>query len=281
MKITDRDYEKYAIIKPPNNIDEEKTTRIIIDSSSRDKNLFPNPNNYQIDFEDDINDIIKAKLIYFDSPDTSYLINNNFNIITIILSSTEYIIELSSGNYSVSELNTEIQNKLNTALGSGIITVSYNTIKDKYIFTSSSNTFIIKFLNVTNNVSTLLGFENKNYNSTLISGLNTIEAPYRKNFEYNNYIVMYIDQFDLLKSINSNLNKSFAVIPKQYNILKLNDDIDYVKNFNPYIPKLTKLRVKFYDKYGNPYDFQNMDHRFEIELKSFKQSRKYNDIFND
>lgn len=280
MKITDKDYEKYAIIKPPNNIDEKKITRIIIDSSSRDKTLFPNPNNYQIDFEDDINDVIKAKLIYFDSPDTNYLINDNFNIITVVLSSTEYIIQLSSGSYTTSELNTEIQNKLNIALGSGVITSTYNSIKDKYIFTSSG-AFTINFLNVNNNVSALLGFENKNYNATLVVGSYTVEAPYRKNFEYNNYIVMYIDQFDLLKSINSNLNKSFAVIPKQYNALKLNDDIDYIKNFNPYIPKLTKLRIKFYDKYGNPYDFQNMDHRFEIELKSFKQSRKYNDIFND
>ena len=61
MNITNKDYQKYGIIKPPTDTNEKKITRIIIDSSSRDKNLFPNPNNYQIEFEDDINDIVNDK----------------------------------------------------------------------------------------------------------------------------------------------------------------------------------------------------------------------------
>jgi hypothetical protein len=279
--ISDADYKKYSIIKPPTSHikDDKKIDRIIIDSKLRDKALFPFQNDYEIKFEDDINDVINAKMIYFDCPLSSYLINSFFNsfIVTDALG-IDYKIVLSTGNYTESQLVAEIQNKLDTLLGGSLITVTYNSITDHFIFTGASS-FTIKFLNVTNNISMILGFENKNYASRLSGGNQVVESVYRKNFNYNNYIVMNIDQFDLLKSINSTLNRSFATIPKQYQAMNVTDFPNYIKYFNPPIPRLTKLRIKFFDSYGNLYDFQNMDHRFELEITSFKQGRKYNDIF--
>lgn len=278
--ITDADYKKYSIIKPPSlNIkDDKKIDRVIIDSKVRNKTLFPNQNNYEIEFEDDINDIVSIKMIYFDCPLSSYLINNFFNSFIVNISGIDYTIVLSTGNYTEAELFAEMQSKINTVIGPGIITTSYNSITDHFIFTSSG-AFTIKFLNITNNISMILGFQNKNYTSSLSGGNQVVESVYRKNFNYNNYIVMNIDQFDLLKSINSTLNRSFAVIPKQYQAMNVTDFPNYIKYFNPPIPRLSKLRIKFYDSYNNPYDFQNMDHRFELEVTSFKQGRKYNDIF--
>ena len=91
---------------------------------------------------------------------------------------------------------------------------------------------------------------------------------------------MSIEQFDLLKSIDRDLNKSFAMIPKMYQNLSIADSAKYKKNFSPPIPKLAKLRIKFFDRFGNPYDFQNVDHRFELLITSAKQRRKYGNIFS-
>jgi hypothetical protein len=56
---------------------------------------------------------------------------------------------------------------------------------------------------------------------------------------------------------------------------------ELIKIFSPPIPRLTKLVITFLDRYGNPYDFCNMEHRFEILVKSHKQARKYCHIFAD
>lgn len=281
--ITDADYRKYSIIKPPERKDIDlknsvKTERLVIDSKFRDKTLFPNPNNYEIKFEDDINDVIKAKLIYFDGPMSNYLINQYFNSFVINTASTDYTITLNSGNYTESQLIAQIQTKLDAAIGTGIINSTYNANSDHFIFTSSQ-VFTLKFIGVEHSIHMILGFELKNYTSVNVSGTQTIEAVYRKNFNYNNYIIMNIDNFDLLKSINRDLNKSFAIICKQYQTLAVTDLPRYIKYFNPPIPRLVKLKVSFFDSYGNPYDFQGMDHRFELELDVFKQRRYYQDIF--
>ena len=39
--------------------------------------------------------------------------------------------------------------------------------------------------------------------------------------------------------------------------------------------------ITFYDRFNNLYDFQNIDHRFEILFKSHKQRRKYGSILQN
>jgi hypothetical protein len=275
------DFYKRALIKPPqDNIDEEtKYTRIVVDSRVRNKALFPNPNNYEVLFEDDINDVKSAKLVYMDMPMPIYLINSFFNKITFKIGATSYTATISDGNYTASELATELTNEMNELVSSSTFNITYNTRLDKFIF-NATESFSLQFVTNTNQINILLGFlENKIYTSVTVTDLtsypNVITAEYRKNFDYNNYIIMDIEQFDTLKSIDRDLNKSFAIIPRTYNQLNVNDKLNIIKHFSPSIGRLTKLRIKLYDRFGNPYDFQNMDHRFELLMISFKQKRRY------
>ena len=68
--ISDDDYNKYGVIKPPQEFfkDNLKYTRIVIDSRVRDPILYPLQNDYYINFEDDITDVISAQLVYIDIP---------------------------------------------------------------------------------------------------------------------------------------------------------------------------------------------------------------------
>ena len=138
-----------------------------------------------------------------------------------------------------------------------------------------------KFNKQKNTLAYLLGFrENKDYTSVSIGGGQyELEAEFKCNFDYNNFVIMDIDQFDILKSIDSELNRTFAIIPKVYNIQNVIDSPQYIKRFSPPIGKLNKIRIRIYDRFGNDYDFQNQDHRFELLLTSFKQQRKYGNIF--
>jgi hypothetical protein len=110
---------------------------------------------------------------------------------------------------------------------------------------------------------------------------NVIQSPYRKNFDYNKYIYLVIDQFDLNKGNAKPINKSYAALTKQYTQLSINDKPKIVKYFSPTIPRLSKLSISFYDRYGNKYDFQNQDHRLEFLFTSFKQKSKYQNIFEN
>lgn len=280
FNFTEDDFYNKALIKPPeNNLDEEtKYTRIVIDSRVRNKALFPNPNNYEVLFEDDINDVKSAKLVYMDMPMPLYLINSFFNKITFKIGATSYTATIPDGNYTAAELATAITVAMNGLVAS-TFQVTYNTRLDKFMF-NATTVFSLQFISNTNQINILLGFLENNVYASVTDALtpsypNLIAAEFCKNFDYNNYIIMDIEQFDTLKSIDRDLNKSFAIIPKSYVQLNVNDKLNIIKHFSPSIGRLTKLRIKLYDRFGNPYNFQNMDHRFELLMVSFKQKRRY------
>lgn len=281
--MTPEEFEKHAIIKPPESsafVDNDKRyTRLVVDSMFRDKEQYPNPNNYYFVFDDDINDVCSAKLISIDIPFSSYIINQHFNTLYVkINDGNEMSIQLTQGNYTASQLATMLEEKLLEAFQNVnpnyTFTVTYNTSLDSFTFTSSIS-FMFIFEKKVNSLEALLGFRKQNYSSVN----NVLQAPYRCNLEFNNYIVMCIDSFDNNKSNAKPLNKSFAVITKKYRNLNIADDPSIVKNFNPPMARLPRIHISFFDRYGNPYDFQNMDHRFELLFQSFKQLRKYQNIF--
>lgn len=277
--MTPEEFEKHAIIKPPGNFEfvdnDKKYTRVVVDSFYRDQTSYPNQNDYYFVFDDDINDVASAKMISIDVPMSSYLINSYFNTLWVTVGGGgEVTVPLTQGNYSAADLATMMQTRLNATVVGTTFTVSYTASTDKFTFSALTN-FTLNFANKKNGLHALLGFKNQDY----ASAGNQIIAPYRCNLEFNNYIVMCIDSFDNNKSNAKPLNKSFAVISKQYRSLNLADDPNIVKNFNPPLARLAKIHITFFDRYGNPYDFQNMDHRFELLFHSFKQKRKYQNIF--
>lgn len=283
--ITKNDFFNNAIIEPPKEFmfyeNNKKYTRIVVDSKDRNHSLFNDPNEYEVVLDDDINDVVSAQLVSADVPFVSYLVNNVFNQLYITIGGTTSTVTLTTGDYSPSELAAHIQSRLNN-LSSGNFSVSYDSIKDNFRFRSKV-TFTLVFPDK-NSLSMLLGFDNnKSYASSISSEVdafvNVVQSPFRKNFNFNKYIYLVIDQFDLNKGNAKPINKSFAALTEQYTSLAINDKPKIVKYFSPTIPRLGKLKISFYDRFGNKYDFQNHDHRLEILFTSFKQKSKYQNIF--
>jgi len=274
------DYYKNAVIPPPEDDlfyeGNTRNTRIVVDSKERNLILFPEPNNYEIVFDDDINDVVSVKLINIQLPMNTYLINKYFNTIKIIIGVTSYNVVLTIGDYTPANLAIEIADKLNAMSSPNTFDCIYNTLTDNFTILSN-NTFKLDFTTV-NPLSYLLGFKKQLYQaipSTNLTYPYMIKSEYRRNFDFNNYIVMSIDNFDLNRNQSNPLNKSFAIIGPNYDTLNISDDPDIIKYFAPPINKIDKLRIKFYDRFNNPYDFQNADHRFELLFKNHKQRRKY------
>lgn len=282
LDFRDADYYHSAVIQPPKDDtfveSDTRHSRVVVDSRVRDKTLYPNQNSYEIEFEDDINEVKNCRLLYVDLPMPLYLVNSNFDTLYFRAGATSYAARIPIGDYTAASLADALAASMNAVLPA-TFQVSYNALLDNYVFNASAP-FSLLFNGKANPLSSLLGFsEKKDYASSADPSTpaypNRVQAEFRRNFDYNNYVIMDIEQFDILKSIDRDLNKSFAIIPKNYSTISLWDEQGIVKTFSPPIGRLTKIRVRFYDRYGNPYDFQNMDHRFELLFTSLKQCRKY------
>lgn len=276
-------YYENALIKAPYN-KKMKHVRLVVDSRERNTTLFPNPNYYEINALEDIENVVSMSLLHADFPFDSYLVGKNNCLLILAYNSIVYTIEIDIGNYTVQELATELTNALNTATSSSAFLVEYDARKDNFRFRCDSP-FGLVFRGKTvtgqayNNsmdtlypersIGRLLGFGISNYTSVLDSSLvgkqNIIRSEFKKNFNVQDYVVVRIDAIELNKSTADSLNNSFAIITKNNSTYEY--DTNYVvKIFTPPMKRLHKLKFSFLDYYGNLIDFQNMDHRFEIQI---------------
>jgi hypothetical protein len=266
------DFSNSVVIKPPweepkNKEVFNKITKVVIDSRDRNRDSYPNPNYYVIEVENEIEEVTTGEVSLFDVPLARYMIHS-FNNKFTINSSYEYAIP--EGNYDA----TSITSTLSTLIAPRQITATYDSIKDKISFVSLNNEpFTLQFSS--ESLARMLGYASRAivYNS---DSLFTVTSPYRLNLSEDHYIIMYVDMMTINNSINSTINQSTAIIGKGDIYLNMrNLTLPIKKTFNPPIARLTKLRIRMTDYYGNPYDFQNQDHRLEFMFESRKQLSRY------
>ena len=258
------DYSQSSIIKPPfkqatNNEVGKQYTRMIIDSRDRDMKVFPSPNKYTYNFDQDIDEITSAEIIIMDIPLSGYIINENNNKLKV----NSTIVTIPIGNYDGSTLAIVLTNIISNVCTGAIVT--YNTIQDKLQF---DGIYILDFIK-TPAIAKLLGFLSEEYTCPC-------QSIYRIDLNVNKYIIMNIEQFNINVSSNSVIDRTTALIhakPLSVNYVTFSNM--YLKKFfNPPV-KLNKLRFTFMDYYGNLYDFQNQDHRIEILFESRKNLSRY------
>lgn len=298
IKYDEFEFEKSTIIKPPShNTDiegERKFTNVIIDSRDRNVEAYPSPSDYLIDLYEELQDITACELVVADIPFKAYIVNEGNNIIYASQAGNIKQIIIPPGDYPPDDLATQIRNSIQSLVGSvtgASWSVVYDPLVDKFLFYSSapfSFNFIVEEASTgkksypPQSMAKLLGFNKQLATSVLSTDVPdptkpyVIKAPYRKNFDEHNYIVLDIESFSTNNSVNSVVNKSFGVIPKSstdMNIITNNYKVR--KIFNPPTPRIAKLRIRFKDVNGNLYDFQNHDHRLELVFEGYKQVRRY------
>lgn len=297
------DYSQTALIKPPSQIfhnenkANRKTVRLVVDSRDRNMTLFPNPNSYEIELIDEIQDVVSVKLCHTVIPFTDDLINQSNCKLHFSVNSNTYECSLDTGTYTETQLCDALIKKMNKTVGSDMFKIFHNTINDKFSIRCIVP-FELFFMGETINhsdgnrmtqyiaetVGKVLGFGIKNYKSVQdlqdLIYTSVIEAPFKKNFKIEDYVILHISPFYVNVSINDAINKSFAVIPKSFTHMNIHKEDTVRKYCNPPIPRLTKLRLSFKTYHGKAYDFQNQEHRLELELECLKNCRKYQSFAN-
>jgi hypothetical protein len=261
----------------------KRVIRLVVDSRERNATLFPSPNSYEVNVLEDVQNVEMLSLLTADFPFDPYTIGMYNNALYVAYAGQVFTVSVEIGNYEPVELANAMQNAVNAAVGAPDFVVAYSALKDNFVFRCKNafglvfrgNTFTSSYNNAPdtaycgNSIGKRIGFGIHNYLSAVQNTGdafgNVISSEFKKDFVTQEYAILNIDAFELNKSTASSLQNSFAVVTKRcenpfYGLEHAN------KTFKPNLGKLSKLRVKVTDFHGNPFDFQNKDHRFELLL---------------
>jgi len=302
----DSTFSKNSVIRPPKEDAAKRKYRYVIDSRDRNITAFPSPSKYDISLAQDINNVTEMRLVIADIPFSRYLVHANNNLLFVSEEAPvkvngvdtfphEVTVAINPGDYDGPSLAQAVEDKLN-AVCRATYSVNFDPIRDSYTFNSDLTNKILprpitgfyllfkgpivpygpqsydKHANKTfgestgsyrpNSAGRLLGFDNRNF--AAVDG--GIDAPFRKNFVKDRYISMRIERAEHTYGTSANLDRCFCVVDSKQNDLNNDYKSDTIKVFDPPLNSLQKLQISFHDYYGNLYDFQNIDHRLELEF---------------
>ena len=299
IPITNQNYNDHIIKPPKPNIKKGRGSfRFIIDSRDRDYKLYPNPNNYVINFKNELRDVISIELVKGCIPNSQYQINHTNNILSYIKYNdnenqcVEKVIE--KGNYTVIELIEELN-----LIQSDLLFI-HDFKKNKVIISNNTDyniIFLFSNYDVNNKCANLdekvayrigtiaqvLGFLPFNY--TLLSKSNknykNLLAPNIVNLNSCKYVILAVSEMGKNKSNTDCIAGSYSIIPfdcgaKCALINASNSaNMDDTKHFNPPKAKFTKLTIKFLNYDGSLYDFNGVDHILDFKIYALN----YKDIY--
>lgn len=218
-----------------------------------------------IEFDSPIQGVFKV--IHFSCPLTWYTIDNTNNKLYFNESGLGSLIAtLDSGNYTSSQLMSEIGSKMSTASSGSTYTATLDSNSQKITLTSDTNNFGVEFgSNIDNSVALYLGFENldtpvdsKTVTSTNIINLNPHSAINMIVNESSHRNINTLQSF-----FNSNLYFPFSS-GSFGDIVKFNhrESFDQILTIQT---STKKLSVKIFDSLGNNRNLNGVD--WEMLLK--------------
>ena len=280
----------------------------LADSFHRVTDRYPSPNNYSLQLPN-YKDVVSIELIHANIPNSAYLINNNYNILHFSEDDDQNLIlraNLSLGDWTPEELASNIQTSMNNI--SNVQGKGYNYVVD---YDSNTQKFNIKELNGNNfnlhfegethkvgpssfdqnryigdtqtsyiqkSVGPIIGFPRKDFTDS-----DEYISPYIFNPNVDKYIVLKIRGLDRIDSQGDSVQGAFATIPldTKSNTFSLSkncgviDNDRYVKYFQQPLVSFDSLDISIFDSFGNPYQFNGIDHCMTFEVHSLTRTSQY------
>lgn len=201
-----RDFEK---LKFSDNIEE----RFLLDSRERDLNLYPEPNNYLIQFNKEYRNVSSVELIRAIIPQSQYIVDNYNNKIIIEEEQGKcQTITLDNGDYSIDQIMKQIKFKicLNNHLKSNY-DVTFDCITNKVSIKSdlSNGYFKIMFCNditIDNNNLTGKVFNYNNRSLGKLLGYNAFDYGYAQG------VILGLQKIDGQNSTSCECGLSYSEI---------------------------------------------------------------------
>ena len=270
-----------------------------IDSGERDPVSYPNPGDYVVELRHPIYDVKKLSIVSARIHASQFLINDRNKTFDFVVhgqsADTVVTVTLTPGNYSGKSLATELQTKVNAALGSAYVSspidFSYYKDKNELVITSVSSAaagseFSFKFYDGTNGYHSSVATEGYTTPHDIF-GLpaNNVRSNTAGPLEAQGILITGSINLQgpdaLILKISSGaeeLNKTVYSDTPFYTgrILMCGDVINYSgvddaveHNFDTGAQNISKLRIQFFYSSNNrliPYDFRNANHVLKLSI---------------
>lgn len=90
----------------------------------------------------------------------------------------------------------------------------------------------------------------------------SLRAPHRSQLDRPETMYLHVEDLDAVHGASSGLHNCLEVI----NACGTDHEIPAEKHFHPPLSRLNRLRVRIVDYYGNVVDFDNREHRIDLQL---------------
>ena len=255
-----------------------KVHNLTIDSSQRNTDIYQYANSYVITLENPIYDVSEIKLISGRIPTPQTLICDTNNTFTFNNGTQDSDITLPDGNYTLTQLKTQLDSNLTSLLSN--LSVTLNATNKTFTITDSAptTTKIFKFKSGTNgydsNVSPLttphqnLGFSSGDYEfiDSITTGYVNLGGP-------NSLVMKMTTGSDTLTQSVYTSTPFYTghILLNGSEVINFNGSDDKVVHHFHTGPQKSIREIKiefFYMSHGRliPYDFRNQDHVLKFEI---------------
>ncbi len=264
---------------------------IVVDSRDRNHDDYPNPNNYRVDLERDIHDVISIQLVSAEVPKSEYTINTSNNLIYFqetnaqVSGETFLTATLDVGNYTITELKTEIENKMD-AVGTANYTVTIDN-KTNTVNISSDLSGVDLFNLLFQGDNEIHGNNNNprssyrensigpviGFSRTDLSGASNYTGQFQYNLGGERYVMLHLQNIPMIEGISDGVQNAYHKITlntttnTQY---YQEGDYKILKKLNTPIKRLNELEVSFRNYNNDLYDFHGLEHSLTFKVTSLK-----------
>lgn len=282
----------------------EHTTHVIeVDSSQKNRAIFPNSNDFAVYFRNPLTNIVRVDLAFAEVPNISFNVNSSnqaFALEELIGSSAPHTVyfNLQEGHYDITDLCTELTRLLNlhsTATGQPY-TVDSLARQNKVSFRAKQPVTRFRILFEEESAcSRLLGFDavDTPYNDTITSD----DPLFSGALISSGYVDTTGDHYVLLSSpeLDTNLHEvsyspngqglvsgappncfgRIALVGEAGSLVTYSGGISgypIFKEFRPPIARLDSLHLSWLRRDGTPADFQNLDNSIQLHCKCVSRS---------
>lgn len=258
--------------------------RLIIDSSSRDREFHPRPDLYEVRLPDDYEMVTAISLVSASIPFSQRLIHPHNNTIVITIGGTDHAVVLpESDPADEAGFLAILLHGLNDIPGVTFAASVGSLDRLLTIYTTDGTSFALKTLQP--QMARMLGIVP---NTTIVSSFNpnvsqqATTSLYKLNLLGIEQLYLRIEFPDTsyIRSPSLGADRCFAAIfkPSANLTTELGTTTPiFEKRYDPPLAKFDRIRIAFQDVFGNQYDFQNNDHTlvFQIERAQPKQWRDW------
>lgn len=241
---------------------------VVIDSSLRNKTLYPSPSKYSVNLDENYKYITSVELVSSCVPTIDLVKIVSGTNDTLVVDGTP--VTIAAGEYTGEELADSLELAINATSLSGFI-VNFNESSNKLEFENDTGAYT---LDIAGNMADTLGL--KRLVPSALSAPYGATTQYKLEIQNCPYVMLRIGQLEHFRTTSSNagIRDAFALINikrrfAEETVMLENTNI---KHFNPVLPRLSKLNIEFVRPDNTLHDFRNRDHVLIFKITTMNGS---------